>query len=449
MQNTTPLLAISPLDGRYNAQVSELSTYFSEFALFKNRLHIEVEYLLALASLGLQQIAPLPDPALLRGWVTNFSIDDALAIKAYERTTNHDIKALEYFIHAKLDLAGYGNYNGWVHFGLTSQDINNTAIPISLKNFVNRVYIPLCQSFISELDTFARQWQHVPMLARTHGQPASPTKLGKEIAVFEVRLQKQLNQLAAFTWEGKFGGATGNFNAHKVAFSHIDWIEFAKQLLNTLGLERQILTTQIEHYDSLAELFNIIARINTIITDFSRDMWGYISLNYFKLTLKPGEVGSSAMPHKVNPIDFENAEGNLGLANAVFAHLAAKLPVSRWQRDLSDSTVLRSLGVPFGHSVLALKSAMNGLQKCTPNLSAIQDDLINNAVVVAEAYQVILRREGVADGYERIKELTRINYKPSLADMQSIIDTLPVSEAVKQELRAITPESYTGYGYPA
>ena len=446
MDQQNALRAISPLDGRYGSKLFDLSTFFSEYGLFKYRLHIEVEYLIALEKLSLLQIPTLADDDItwLRSLVNDFTVEESLLIKAHEKVTNHDVKALEYYLHDKLQSKGLGELQPWVHFCLTSQDINNTAIPLSIKDFIHKNYLPLIQNFIHELSTASTLWANIPMLARTHGQPASPTRLGKEMQVFVERLKKQINKLSTIEFEGKFGGATGNFNAHYVAFPRVDWVSFANDFLAELGLKRQQTTTQIEHYDGLAEVFDTLTRINTILLDFCRDMWSYISFNYFKLSLKEGEVGSSAMPHKVNPIDFENAEGNLGIANALYIHMATKLPVSRLQRDLSDSTVLRSVGVPMGHSVLALKSAIRGIQKCTPNTEVIEGELNNTAVVIAEAYQVILRREGVANGYEIIKAVTRTNAKPSLEDMQAIIDQLPVNEAIKVEMRAITPQNYTG-----
>lgn len=446
MDQLAALRAISPLDGRYGAQLLGLRAYFSEFGLFRYRLRVEVEYLIALSGLGLAQMPKLTDEqsALLRSWVTEFSEEDALAIKAHEQVTNHDIKALEYFLHDRLAAAGLEAWKPWVHFCLTSQDINNTAVPLSVKEFIQEDYLPLLQRFIQELEARVSSWMEIPMLARTHGQPASPTRLGKEIAVFAERLSAQEAKLAAIEFQGKFGGATGNFNANHAAFPQQDWPAFADALLSQLGLVRQQTTTQIEHYDGLAEVFDILGRINTILLDFCRDMWSYISFNYFSLALKAGEVGSSAMPHKVNPIDFENAEGNLGLSNALLSHLAAKLPVSRLQRDLSDSTVLRSLGVPLGHAVLALNAALRGLGKCVPNKAQIEADLQANAVVLAEAYQVILRREGLANGYEIMKNLTRNHERPTLEQMRSVIDILPVSDAVKEELRSLSPDTYTG-----
>ena len=446
MDEIAALRALSPLDGRYAAQLTGLGNYFSEYGLFKYRLHVEVEYLLELADVGLAQMPALSENIRqsLRKSVVDFSPEDALKIKAFEQVTNHDIKALEYYIHNQLDHLQATNVKPWVHFGLTSQDINNAAVPLSIKDFCHSEYLPLLQQFIVELRARSTAWMDVPMLAHTHGQSASPTRLGKEIAVFVERLESQQRKLSTTVFSGKFGGATGGFNAHAIAYPTINWPAFADRFLNRLGLQRQQITTQIEHYDGLAELFDNLARVNTIILDFCRDMWLYISFAYFKLEVKKGEVGSSAMPHKVNPIDFENAEGNVGLSNAILQHLATKLPVSRLQRDLSDSTVLRSLGVPMGHAMLALKGALRGLQKCTPNFRQIAQDLDDNAVVIAEAYQVILRREGVSDGYEIMKALTRNNEQPTLGNIQAIIPDLPVSDAVKEELRLITPHSYIG-----
>ncbi len=449
MDSFAALRAISPLDGRYGAQLFELSAYFSEYALFKYRLFVEVEYLIELCALGLEVTPSLSQAQIeqLRGWAQGFSFENAAKIKEIERTTNHDIKALEYYIRTELEQMGLAPFKAWVHFGLTSQDINNTAIPLSLKAFLQGHYLPTLGAFVTALNAQAQSWSQMPMLAHTHGQPASPTYLGKEMAVFAERLALQADGLATTVsrMSGKFGGATGNFNAHKVAFPAVDWPAFADRLLSRLGLVRQQTTTQIEHYDGLGEVCHHLERINTILLDFCRDMWSYISFNYFKLALKQGEVGSSAMPHKVNPIDFENAEGNLGLSNALLHHMASKLPVSRLQRDLSDSTVLRSLGVPMGHAMLALQSASKGLAKCLPNQAAIEADLNDNTSVVAEAYQVILRREGFENGYEILKELTRNHERPTLLQLQEAVFSLPLSEAAKAELRAITPQTYTGF----
>ena len=441
------LTAISPVDGRYRKQADALALYFSEYALIRYRVLVEVEYFIALCELPLPQLQSL-DKALyepLRQIYREFRLEDAERIKEIESVTNHDVKAVEYFIKEKFDLLGLQPYKEFIHFGLTSQDINNTAVPYSLRDAVHEVYYPLLEEVIAQLDEFANEWKDISMLAKTHGQPASPTRLGKELKVFVERLNKQLALLKGVPCSAKFGGATGNFNAHHVAYPQIDWIDFGNRFVNdTLKLDREQVTTQISNYDNLAAIFDNLKRINTILIDFSRDMWTYVMMEYFKQKIKKGEIGSSAMPHKVNPIDFENAEGNLGLANAIFEHLSSKLPVSRLQRDLTDSTVLRNIGVPIAHTVIALKSLQKGLGKMLLNESAIHNDLEKNWSVVAEGIQTILRREAYPNPYEALKELTRTNTEVNAQSIARFIDTLNVSDAVKEELRAITPQSYTG-----
>ena len=441
------LTAISPVDGRYRSQLKELAPYFSEFGLIHYRVRIEIEYFIALCQVPLPQLQDI-DAAVyprLREIYTQFSQQDASAIKELEKTTNHDVKAVEYFIKKKFDEAGLGAYKEFIHFGLTSQDINNTAIPLSLKEASDKLILPLYRQVAGELQQMAQTWQQVPMLAKTHGQPASPTRLGKELLVFVERLEAQLALLDQVPFSAKFGGATGNFNAHFVAYPAIDWQAFGKAFVNqTLALKRGTYTTQIEHYDNLAAYADGLKRLNTILIDFARDVWQYVSMGYFKQKIKAGEIGSSAMPHKVNPIDFENAEGNLGMANALFEFLAAKLPISRLQRDLTDSTVLRNLGVPLAHSVLALKSLQKGLRKLELNPAAIEQDLEDNWAVVAEGIQTVLRREGYPEPYEALKALTRTNEKITAKTMADFIQTLQVSEAIKAELTAITPFNYTG-----
>jgi adenylosuccinate lyase len=441
------LTAISPVDGRYRSQLKDLAPYFSEFGLIHYRVRVEIEYFIALCQLPLPQLQGLQPDAYptLRQIYTQFSQEDARHIKELEKTTNHDVKAVEYFIKKKFDEAGLGAYKEFIHFGLTSQDINNTAIPLSLKEASEAILVPYYQQLTADLQQRAEAWRDVPMLAKTHGQPASPTRLGKELLVFVERLQAQLALLAQVPFSAKFGGATGNFNAHLVAYPAIDWQAFGKSFVEgTLGLKRGTYTTQIEHYDNLAAYFDGLKRLNNILIDFSRDVWQYVSMGYFKQKIKAGEIGSSAMPHKVNPIDFENAEGNLGLANALFEFLAAKLPISRLQRDLTDSTVLRNIGVPLAQSLLALKSLSKGLQKLELNTSAINQDLEDNWAVVAEGIQTVLRREGYPEPYEALKALTRTNEKITAKTMADFIQTLDVSEAVKGELTAITPFNYTG-----
>ena len=445
--NLTALTAISPVDGRYRSKVDTLAPYFSEFGLIKYRVHVEVEYFIALVEFGVEPLSSVDRSVFpaLRAIVTNFSEADALEIKRIERTTNHDVKAVEYFLKEKMEGLGLGAHLEFIHFGLTSQDINNTAVPLSLKEAIYEVFLPELQAMISQLKDYATEWKTVPMLARTHGQPASPTILGKEIAVFVQRLEGQIEVLKTIPYAAKFGGATGNFNAHHVAFPEIDWVTFANDFVNkNLGLSRTPLTTQIENYDQLANLFDCLKRINTIILDLDRDMWTYISMDYFKQKLKEGEVGSSAMPHKVNPIDFENSEGNVGIANALYEHLAAKLPVSRLQRDLTDSTVLRAIGMPLAHSLIAIKATSNGLGKLLLNRDAIAHDLEENWAVVAEAIQTILRSIGFPQPYEALKGLTRKNEKVTQVTVHAFIDTLQVDDAMKTRLKAITPSNYTG-----
>lgn len=445
--NFSSLTAISPIDGRYQSKTKELQPYFSEFGLIKYRVIVEVEYLIALVEAGIEPLKNFPKESYvsLRAICKNFSEEDANWIKNTEKVTNHDVKAVEYFLKEKLTTLGLDQYLEFVHFGLTSQDINNTSIPLSLKDALTKQYYPLIEKVIGKLEQLQNDWKDIPMLARTHGQPASPTRLGKEIKVFTERLTIQLNQLRGIPFSAKFGGATGNFNAHHVAFPNHDWVSFANNYVNNiLGLNRSQTTTQIEHYDNLAALFDTMKRINTIILDLNRDMWTYISMEYFKQKLKEGEIGSSAMPHKVNPIDFENSEGNIGIANALFEHLAAKLPVSRLQRDLTDSTVLRTIGLPVAHTFIAFKSTLNGLEKLLLNEAAFQEDLENNWAVVAEAIQTILRREGFPKPYEALKGLTRKNEAVTKASVHEFVDLLPISEELKAELKNITPENYTG-----
>lgn len=442
-----PLTAISPIDGRYHNKTHELQTYFSEFGLIKYRVIVEVEYLIALVEAGIEPLKNFPKEKYidLRNLCSNFSEDDAQWIKDTEKVTNHDVKAVEYFLKEKMNALGLGDYLEFIHFGLTSQDINNTSIPLSLKDATIEVYLPLLNKLVTKLTELQNEWKNIPMLARTHGQPASPTRLGKEIQVFTERLNVQIETLKNIPFSAKFGGATGNFNAHHVAFPNQDWISFANKFVNSnLGLNRSQTTTQIDHYDNLSALFDSLKRINTIVLDLDRDMWTYISMNYFKQKLKEGEVGSSAMPHKVNPIDFENSEGNIGIANALFEHLSAKLPVSRLQRDLTDSTVLRTIGMPYSHTLIALKSTLQGLDKLLLNETAIQTELEENWAVVAEAIQTILRREGYPKPYEALKGLTRKNEAITKNTVHSFVETLNISENLKSELKIITPQNYTG-----
>ncbi|WP_242157689.1 adenylosuccinate lyase [Aestuariivivens sediminis] len=441
------LNAISPIDGRYRNKVEELADFFSEEALIKYRVLVEIEYFIALCEIPLPQLKNIDIKSFvdLRAIYKNFSSDDALAIKAIEKVTNHDVKAVEYFIKEKFDALGLSPFKEFIHFGLTSQDINNTAIPLSLKEAINLIYIPEYQNLLDRLKALTEEWMEVPMLARTHGQPASPTRLGKEIEVFVVRMEEQYNFLKNIPNGAKFGGATGNFNAHHVAYPDMDWKAFGTTFVqHKLGLHHSFPTTQIEHYDHMAALFDTLKRINTIVIDLNRDIWTYVSMDYFKQKIKAGEVGSSAMPHKVNPIDFENSEGNLGLANAIFEHLSAKLPISRLQRDLTDSTVLRNIGVPFGHTLIGFKSTLKGLNKLLLNEVKFAEDLNNNWAVVAEAIQTILRREGYPNPYEALKGLTRTNEKINQKSISNFIDTLEVSNNIKEELKRITPSNYTG-----
>jgi len=443
----SPLNAISPIDGRYRNKVNSLAPFFSEEALIKYRVQVEIEYFIALCEIPLPQLADFNTDLFkeLRAIYKNFSTEDALKIKDIESVTNHDVKAVEYFIKEQFDALNLQKYKEFIHFGLTSQDINNTAIPLSIKEAMNEAYVPEYFAVVNRLKELAKDWAHVPMLARTHGQPASPTRLGKEIEVFVVRLEEQFNLLNDIPSAAKFGGATGNFNAHKVAYPNIDWRAFGGEFVKgKLGLHHSFPTTQIEHYDHMAALFDTLKRINTIIIDLDRDIWTYVSMEYFKQKIKAGEVGSSAMPHKVNPIDFENSEGNLGIANAVFEHLSAKLPISRLQRDLTDSTVLRNVGVPFGHTLIGFKSTLKGLDKLLLNESKFAEDLENNWAVVAEAIQTILRREAYPNPYEALKGLTRTNTKITQSSISDFINTLEVSDAIKTELKAITPSNYTG-----
>jgi len=444
----TTLTAISPVDGRYRRVTDRLGDYFSEAALIKYRILVEVEYFISLCELPLPQLADF-DKSLfvkLRGLYENFTDEDALRIKEIEKVTNHDVKAVEYFIKEKLDAIGIGGGSKeFIHFGLTSQDINNTSVPRSIKDALADVYYPMIEEIVEQLNGLARDWKDIPMLAKTHGQPASPTRLGKEIYVFVERLKIQLEQMRAIPYSAKFGGATGNFNAHFVAYPSIDWVSFANKFLREkLKISRSQTTTQIEHYDNLAALFDAMKRINTILVDLDRDMWTYISMEYFKQKIKAGEIGSSAMPHKVNPIDFENSEGNLGIANAFFEHLSAKLPISRLQRDLTDSTVLRNVGVPIAHTMIALASLKKGLTKLLLNEEVIARDLEKNWAVVAEAIQTVLRREAYPNPYEALKELTRTNEGINANSIANFIKGLDVSEEIKAELRLITPASFTG-----
>ena len=444
----TSLTAISPVDGRYRSKCEKLDEYFSEYALIRYRVRVEIEYFIALCELGLDQLKGVEASKFepLREIYRNFTVADATRIKEIENVTNHDVKAVEYFIKEKFDILGLEQYKEFIHFGLTSQDINNTSVPMSIKEAIADVYRPVLVELIEHLEARAKDWYEIPMLAKTHGQPASPTRLGKEIMVFAYRLRQQLNILDGVAISGKFGGATGNFNAHVTAFPAIDWREFgAKFLSNSLGIVREEFTTQISNYDNLAALFDALRRINTIIIDLDRDIWQYISMEYFKQKIKAGEVGSSAMPHKVNPIDFENSEGNLGIANAILDHLAMKLPISRLQRDLTDSTVLRNVGVPLAHGLIAMHSTLKGLNKLLLNEAAISADLDAMWNVVAEGIQTILRREGYPKPYETLKELTRVNTTVTAESIAAFIDTLNVSDEVKAELKKLSPHSYTGY----
>ncbi len=441
------LMAVSPIDGRYRKQVEDLSQYFSEYALIKYRVRVEIEYFIALCELPLEQLKSFntADFAKLRAIYENFSCEDAQKVKDIEKVTNHDVKAVEYFIKDEFKKLGIEKYGEFVHFGLTSQDINNTSVPLSLLEGIRDSYMPALNEVIEILEGFAKEWENVSMLAHTHGQPASPTRLGKEIYVFVARLKEQLRLLEQVPYSAKFGGATGNFNAHNFAYPGIDWNKFAASFVEgKLGLKRSYPTTQIEHYDNLAALFHNLERINTILIDLARDMWTYISMEYFRQKVKAGEVGSSAMPHKVNPIDFENAEGNFGIANAIYAHLAGKLPVSRLQRDLTDSTVLRNVGVPLAHSIISLRSLKKGLGKLILNEAALDRDLEANWAVVAEGIQTVLRREGYPNPYEALKALTRGNAGITKESIQEFVKELNVSDSVKQEILVITPQNYVG-----
>lgn len=443
----TNLNAISPIDGRYRSKCEVLANYFSEYALIKYRVRVEIEYFIALCELPLEQLKQVDSSIFpqLRAIYENFSEEDAQKIKDIEKVTNHDVKAVEYFIKEQFDNLGLEAYKEFIHFGLTSQDINNTAIPLSIREAMQDVMFPLVEKLVEKLTALSNDWMEIPMLAKTHGQPASPTRLGKEVMVFVNRLNVQLSVAKSVPYSAKFGGATGNFNAHHVAYPNDDWRAFGNQFVSkSLGLEREQWTTQISNYDNLAALFDAAKRINTIIIDLDRDFWTYISMEYFKQQIKAGEVGSSAMPHKVNPIDFENSEGNLGMANAILEHLAAKLPVSRLQRDLTDSTVLRNAGVPFAHMVIAIESTLKGLNKLLLNESAIEKDLDNTWAVVAEGIQTILRREGYPKPYEALKVLTRTNSAITEKSIKEFIETLDVCESVKEELRKISPFNYTG-----
>lgn len=442
------LTAVSPIDGRYRSKTEPLAPYFSEYALMKHRVRVEIEYFITLCELPLPQLKDFPHDLFetLRGFYKNFSEADAARVKEIESITNHDVKAIEYFIKEQFDkIGGLDAFKEFIHFGLTSQDINNTSFPLMLKEATENVYIPLLQELIDQVNAYAEEWKDIPMLAKTHGQPASPTRLGKEVKVFAYRLERQLELLKACPMTAKFGGATGNFNAHHVAYPEYDWRAFGRKFVSEkLGLEREEYTTQISNYDNMAALFDAIKRINTIVIDLDRDFWQYVSMEYFKQKIKKGEVGSSAMPHKVNPIDFENSEGNLGLANAILEHLSHKLPISRLQRDLTDSTVIRNIGVPMGHSLIAFQSTLKGLRKLLLHEESIRRDLDNCWAVVAEAIQTILRREAYPHPYEALKALTRTNEAITEERIHNFIDGLEVNDEVKKELRAITPHNYTG-----
>ena len=445
--NITQLNAISPIDGRYRNKVSKLAEYFSEEALIKYRVLVEIEYFISLCEIPLPQLSGFNSSLYpeLKKVYEDFTSEDAQKIKDIEKVTNHDVKAVEYFIKEKFDLLGLDEYKEFIHFGLTSQDINNTAIPLSIKDALNNVYRVELSNVLDKLNELSIEWADVSMLARTHGQPASPTRLGKEIEVFTERIKEQLSFLIKVPNAAKFGGATGNFNAHKVAYPNINWKEFGSNfVVNNLGLHHSFPTTQIEHYDHMASLFDVLKRINTILIDLDRDIWTYVAMDYFKQKIKKGEIGSSAMPHKVNPIDFENSEGNLGIANAIFEHLSRKLPVSRMQRDLTDSTVLRNVGVPFGHTLIAFASTLKGLNKLLLNEHKFKEDLDNNWAVVAEAIQTILRREGYPNPYEALKGLTRTNEKINQDSIANFIEELKVTDEIKLELKRITPSNYTG-----
>lgn len=445
--DTHSLLAVSPVDGRYASKSEPLRAYFSEFALIRYRIRVEIEYFIALCEIPLPQLADVDHEkfSMMRDIYLNLTPEQAMEVKEIEKTTNHDVKAVEYFIKRHFHEMGLDKWSEFVHFGLTSQDINNTSQPLMLKEAMEHVYMPALHEVLSLISEMAEKWSDVPMLAKTHGQPASPTRLGKEFKVYQVRIEEQLRQFSQLTYPAKFGGATGNMNAHKVAYPHIDWISFGENFVASLGLKRSFPTTQIEHYDNLAAIFDCLRRINTILIDFSRDIWTYISIEYFKQKVNKNEVGSSAMPHKVNPIDFENAEGNLGMADAIFTFLSMKLPISRLQRDLTDSTVLRNVGVPVAHGLIAFASLTKGLGKLILNEEAIQADLHRNWAVVAEAIQTVLRREGYPNPYETLKALTRTGSVIDENTIETFINGLDVNEQVKEELRTITPWSYTGF----
>ena len=445
--NYTPLTAISPIDGRYHSKTKALQAYYSEYGLIRYRVLVEVEYFIALTAIPLPSLKDFPDDLTdtLRDLYRNFSEDDALWIKETEKTTNHDVKAVEYFLKDKMTQLGLESYLEFIHFGLTSQDINNTAVPLSLKEGIEQVYLPMLNELTQKIEALEKQWKDIPMLARTHGQAASPTRLGKELKVFRERLEIQKETLIQVPFSAKFGGATGNFNAHHVAYPDIDWVVFGNHFVNDiLGVHRSQTTTQIEHYDHAAGLFDALKRINTILIDLDRDIWTYISMDYFKQKLKEGEIGSSAMPHKVNPIDFENSEGNLGVANALYEHLSGKLPLSRLQRDLTDSTVLRTIGVPLAHTLIAFQSTLKGLGKLVLNENAIAQELEDNWAVVAEAIQTVLRREGFEKPYEALKGLTRTHDKVTKESVHAFIETLDLSEKLKEELKNISPSNYLG-----
>lgn len=444
----TPLTAVSPVDGRYRDKTESLDRYFSEYALIRYRVKVEVEYFLALTRIPLGNLADFPVDMTerLRDIYRDFSVEDAMRVKEIEKVTNHDVKAVEYLLKEHFDRLGLAAYKEFIHFGLTSQDINNTSVPMSIADAIREVYRPALVELIDFLNARAEEWKDIPMLAKTHGQPASPTRLGKEMKVFAYRLEQQLGELDKCRVSGKFGGATGNFNAHLAAYPSINWLDFANRFLaENLKIERESYTTQISNYDNMASIFDAMRRINTIMIDLDRDIWMYISMEYFKQKIKAGEVGSSAMPHKVNPIDFENSEGNLGIANAVLTHLSTKLPISRLQRDLTDSTVLRNVGVPMAHMMISIKSTMKGLNKLILNQDAINRDLDSMWSVVAEGIQTILRREGYPNPYETLKQLTRVNTGVTAESIATFIETLDVNESVKEELRRLSPHSYTGY----
>ena len=447
IMDTHSLLAVSPVDGRYASKSEPLRAYFSEFALIRYRIRVEIEYFIALCEIPLPQLADVDHEkfSMMRDIYLNLTPEQAMEVKEIEKTTNHDVKAVEYFIKRHFHEMGLDKWSEFVHFGLTSQDINNTSQPLMLKEAMEHVYMPALHEVLSLISEMAEKWSDVPMLAKTHGQPASPTRLGKEFKVYQVRIEEQLRQFSQLTYPAKFGGATGNMNAHKVAYPHIDWISFGENFVASLGLKRSFPTTQIEHYDNLAAIFDCLRRINTILIDFSRDIWTYISMEYFKQKVNKNEVGSSAMPHKVNPIDFENAEGNLGMADAIFTFLSMKLPISRLQRDLTDSTVLRNVGVPVAHGLIAFASLTKGLGKLILNEEAIQADLHRNWAVVAEAIQTVLRREGYPNPYETLKALTRTGSVIDENTIETFINGLDVNDQVKEELRTITPWSYTGF----